>query len=111
MTARPYLPLPPPPLQPGRAGCAAGPFRGGGRRRGRGLRLGLMALAILAAWAPRVNAQPSMQTILTNGPVSNRLNMVVLSEAYTTNVLGQFLIDATNAVNALLSYQPYAEYR
>ena len=43
-----------------------------------------------------------MQTILINGPVSNRLNIVVLSEAYTTNVLGQFLVDATNAINARL---------
>jgi hypothetical protein len=51
-----------------------------------------------------------MQTILTNGPVSNRLNIVVLSEGYTTNQLAQFAVDATNAVNALLSHQPYQEY-
>ena len=51
-----------------------------------------------------------MQTILTNGPVSNRLNIVVLSEGYTTNQLAQFPVDATNAVNALLSHQPYQEY-
>lgn len=52
-----------------------------------------------------------MQTILTNGPTSNRLNMVVLSEGYTSNQLGQFAMGATNAVNVLLSYQPYQEYR
>lgn len=51
-----------------------------------------------------------MQTILTNGPVSNRLNVVLLSEGYTNNELGQFSIDATNAVKALLSHQPYQEY-
>jgi IgA Peptidase M64 len=51
-----------------------------------------------------------MQTIVTNGPVSNRLNIVVLSEGYTTNQLAQFLVDATNAVNALLSHTPYQEY-
>ncbi len=51
-----------------------------------------------------------MQTILTNGPVSNRLNIVVLSEGYTANQLAQFLVDATNAVTALLSHQPYQEY-
>ena len=51
-----------------------------------------------------------MQTILTNGPVSNRLNIVVLSEGYTSNQLAQFLVDATNAVNALLSHPPYQEY-
>jgi hypothetical protein len=56
-------------------------------------------------------AQASMQTVLTNGPTSNRLNIVVLSEGYTSNQLGQFLVDATNAVNILLSHPPYQEYR
>jgi len=51
-----------------------------------------------------------MQTILTNGPISNRLNVVVLSEGYTSAQLAQFLVDATNAVNALLAHQPYQEY-
>ncbi len=59
----------------------------------------------------RCQAQPSMQTILTNGPASNRLNIVILSEGYTSNQLSQFLVDATNAVNALLAHQPYQEYR
>src|SRR5437016_3948921 len=58
-----------------------------------------------------LGAQPVRQTILTNGPVSNRLNIVLLSEGYTTNQLPQFLADATNAVNALLSHPPYLEYR
>ena len=52
-----------------------------------------------------------MQTILTNGPVSNRLNIAVLSEGYTASQLAQFPVDATNAVNALLSHLPYQEYR
>ena len=51
-----------------------------------------------------------MQTIVTNGPVSNRLNLVVLSEGYTSNELAQFLVDATNAVKTLLSHPPYQEY-
>ena len=51
-----------------------------------------------------------MQTILTNGPVSNRLNIAVLSEGYTASQLAQFLVDATNAVNGLLSHPPYQEY-
>jgi hypothetical protein len=51
-----------------------------------------------------------MQTILTNGPVSNRLNIVFLSEGYTNNELAQFSLDASNAVKGLLSHQPYREY-
>jgi IgA Peptidase M64 len=70
-----------------------------------------LLVAILACAAPRAFAQPSMQTILTNGPSSNRLNIVVLSEGYTSNQLAQFAVDATNAVNALLSHLPYQEYR
>lgn len=69
-----------------------------------------MVVTILAASALGALAQPSLQTILTNGPISNRLNVVVLSEGYTSNQLAQFLGDATNAVNALLSHQPYQEY-
>ncbi len=52
-----------------------------------------------------------MQTILTNGPTANRLNVVVLSEGYTTDQMARFLADATNAVNALLAHQPFEEYR
>jgi len=51
-----------------------------------------------------------MQTIVTNGLVSNRLNIVVLSEGYTSNELAQFSVDATNAVKALLSRHPFQEY-
>jgi hypothetical protein len=57
------------------------------------------------------SAQPSIQTILTNGPTSNRLNIVVLSEGYTSSQLADFLVDATNAVNTLLAHPPYQEYR
>jgi hypothetical protein len=57
------------------------------------------------------SGQPSMITILTNGPSSNRLNIVFLSEGYTSNQLGQFLVDATNTINALLSAQPFQEYK
>ena len=54
--------------------------------------------------------QPPMVTLLTNGFGSNRLNVVFLSEGYQTNQLGQFLADATNALNRLLAHPPYAEY-
>jgi hypothetical protein len=75
--------------------------------------LALHSLAVLAfgfGIVPEAAAQASMQTILTNGPISNRLNVVLLSEGYTSNQLAQFLVDATNAVNALLAHQPYQEY-
>jgi len=52
-----------------------------------------------------------MQTIITNGPATNRLNVVMLSEGYTSNQLSQFLGDATNAISILLSHPPYREYQ
>jgi hypothetical protein len=55
-------------------------------------------------------AQPSMQTVFTNGPTSNRLNIVVLSEGYTSSQFGQFTLDASNALSVLLSHPPYKEY-
>jgi hypothetical protein len=66
--------------------------------------------AVVAGGPPPASAQPSLHTILTNGPASNRLNIVVLPEGYTTNQLAQFLVDATNAVKGLLSHPPYEEY-
>lgn len=51
-----------------------------------------------------------MQTLFTNGPTSNRLNVVVLSEGYTAAQLPQFVLDATYAINTLLSHPPYREY-
>jgi len=67
-------------------------------------------LAGLAAGSLRALAQPSLETILDNGPASNRLNLVVLSEGYTASQLPRFLVDATNVVNTLLSHSPYLEY-
>ena len=75
-----------------------------------GLRRCLTGLLFLLA-ADSSWAQGSLTTILSNGPTSNRLNLVVLSEGYTSNQLGQFLVDATNAVNALLTTPPYQSYR
>jgi len=59
-----------------------------------------------------VGAQTNFYTLLTNGPASNRLNIVLFAEGYTTNELpGLFLSDATNALNDFLAYQPYQEYQ
>ncbi|MEI7532931.1 MAG: M64 family metallopeptidase [Verrucomicrobiae bacterium] len=49
-------------------------------------------------------------TIVTNGPTTNRVNLVFLSEGYTSGQVANFLNDATNAANAFLTAEPYAEY-
>lgn len=63
----------------------------------------LLPWILLGSVSSRTLAQATRTTILTNGPTSNRINIVVLSEGYQTNQLGQFLVDATNAVNNLLT--------
>jgi hypothetical protein len=49
-------------------------------------------------------------TIVTNGPTTNRVNLVFLSEGYTSGQMANFLNDATNAANDFLTAEPYAEY-
>ncbi|HQL78458.1 MAG TPA: M64 family metallopeptidase [Verrucomicrobiota bacterium] len=69
-----------------------------------------LLVAVVASVALCANAQPFLQTIRTNGPTANRLNVVILSEGYTSTQLAQFLVDATNTVDTILSHPPYAEY-
>jgi hypothetical protein len=49
-------------------------------------------------------------TIVTNGPATNRVNLVFFAEGYTNGELAAFLNDATNAANDFLSAAPYSEY-
>jgi hypothetical protein len=68
-------------------------------------------VVLLIMWlAARPAPAATFSTIVTNGPATNRLNLVFFSEGYTNGQMGQFLIDATNAANAFLSAEPYAEY-
>lgn len=64
----------------------------------------------LAATAPAWG-QTNFYTIVTNGPASNRLNVVFLAEGFTSGQFPQFLAQVTNTANLLLSNQPFAEYR
>ena len=52
----------------------------------------------------------TMQVLRTNGPTANRLNIVFLSEGYTTNDLSHFVSDATVMLNAFLIAAPFREY-
>jgi hypothetical protein len=75
-----------------------------------------VALALVAGSGLLACGQPSLNTLLVNGPVSNRLNIVFFAEGYTNNQTAQFLDAATSALSALLlgkntSLPPYQEYR
>ncbi len=53
----------------------------------------------------------TIQQILNNGPTNRRINMVFLSEGYTSAQLSQYLTDANNLLNYILTIQPFAEYQ
>lgn len=61
-------------------------------------------------------ATATFYTLATNGPASNRLCLVFLSEGYTSGQVGQFLTDCTNAMNAYFGggdytgEEPFVEY-
>jgi hypothetical protein len=52
----------------------------------------------------------TFSTVVTNGPATNRVNLVFFSEGYTSNQFGQFLTDVTNASKIFFSVEPYQEY-
>ena len=54
--------------------------------------LSSVLMVAVASWAvPRGYAQVTIQQILTNGPTDKRLNIVFLSEGYTTGELSKYL--------------------
>jgi len=70
------------------------------------------ALASLVFWllAAPFGEAAIFSTLITNGPATNRVNLVIFSEGYTNGQLAAFLNDATSAANSFLSAEPYAEY-
>jgi hypothetical protein len=84
------------------------------------LRHGWKLLLLMLSFGPvcGASAQADLNILFTNGPASNRVNIVFFSEGYQTNQLPQFLNDAAAAVSNLFSkqsiafeyYNPYVEY-
>ncbi|QVY67080.1 M64 family metallopeptidase [Polaribacter sp. Q13] len=69
----------------------------------------LLTLLFLSTF---VNAQTfDIETIFQSGPNDSRINVVILSDGYQSNELGQFVTDATNFSNALFAETPYKEYK
>lgn len=50
-------------------------------------------------------------TVQDNGPRSSRINLVFLSEGYTTVDMPNFATHVTNAVNFLFTKEPWKQYR
>src|SRR5688572_11542799 len=54
---------------------------------------------------------PILTLIFTNGPASNRVTFVFLSEGFTTNESSKFLSNASNMLNGFLATSPFKEYK
>ncbi len=79
------------------------------------LRAGLIGLFAMVGVASNSHAA-TFYTLATNGPASNRLCIVFLSEGYTNSQAGLFLTDCTNAMNSFFgggtytAEEPFLEY-
>lgn len=69
----------------------------------------LPALMSMAGIAPAQTA--TLHVVEENGPRSQRINLVFLSEGYTTTDLPNFAGHVQNAVNFLFTREPWQQYR
>jgi hypothetical protein len=70
----------------------------------------ILAAMVLFPAPQNTHAQTAMQQILSNGPADRRINIVFLSEGYTQNELGKYILDANALLNYLLRVSPYRAY-
>jgi hypothetical protein len=59
-----------------------------------------------------LNAQKfKVDTILYSGPTSNRVNLVILGDGYTSSEQSKFLTDANSITTKFFQTSPYTEYK
>jgi hypothetical protein len=70
-------------------------------------------LCLLSLWfCQAVQAQTSTLAVIEeNGARSMRLNVVFISEGYTSTEMGTFASDVQSAVNFLFTKEPWVRYR
>ncbi len=71
----------------------------------------LRTLLFLLLAAHAAFAQSTLFTVENNGPRSQRINIVFLSEGYTTADMPNFSTHVNTAINYLFSREPWAQYR
>lgn len=72
----------------------------------------ILRLLLLLTFVASVQAQTStLFTVQNNGPRAERINIVFLSEGYTTADMPSFATHVTNAMNFLFTKEPWAQYR
>ena len=70
----------------------------------------LWSLGLLSLAAGTTFAQGTLYTLATNGPTSNRINLVFLAEGYTAGQTAQFSANARAVLQQLTTTPPFNEY-
>ncbi len=52
-----------------------------------------------------------VDTLIWSGPTTNRVNIVILGDGYTSSEQGDFIFDASVIANGMFSTTPYSEYQ
>ncbi|MEK7609137.1 MAG: M64 family metallopeptidase, partial [Patescibacteria group bacterium] len=72
-----------------------------------GVLLGVLIWASSAGWAEEI---PTITAVMENGPSSNRINVVFLSEAYVASQRETYFNDVAIATEGLFNFTPFKEY-
>ncbi len=67
-------------------------------------------LLLACVFAAPLSAQ-TVKTILNNGPVNNRYDIVILGDGYQAHEQGKFDTDAQNSINTLFAKPSYGAYK
>ena len=69
------------------------------------------AIAIFVVLAAAQSNAQTLTTVINNGPSSNRVDLVVLGDGYTSAEMGKYMNDVQQFVLNMFAQQPYFEYQ
>jgi hypothetical protein len=70
----------------------------------------LLIGALLLALPGRAQVFP-VDTLIKNGPLNNRINLVFVGDGYQASEMNTYLADVNRAVSAIFQQQPFLQYR
>jgi hypothetical protein len=68
-------------------------------------------LFILISFQARPVAAQSAVTVINNGPVANRVDLVILGDGYTAAELNKYATDVEGVINGFFQQEPFREYQ
>jgi hypothetical protein len=67
-------------------------------------------LILIVAWAQSLAQQFETVTLINNGDIDKNINVVILSDGYTSSELSKFVVDATAFTTSFFVETPYSNY-